>query len=143
MDFKPFDPVVKMHGGRGGRQLWNVKFFDGRGNPRNVACPSEEEARKMSQLIRVAGEFVLSPFQIVPHELPSGQREYMTLGHVNPSLFVALVNFEFGTDFHPDDARHTHVRPHERDAKAELRFGFDECLADDPHCFAATLIAQR
>ena len=95
----------------------------------------------MSQLIRVAGDFVLSPFHIVPHELPSGKFEYMTLGHVNPSLFVALVNFEFGTDFHPDDARHTHVRPHERDAKAELKFGFDECPDDDPHCFAATLIA--
>jgi hypothetical protein len=142
MDSKPYDPVVTTQGGRGKRQLWNVKFFDGSGNPRNVACPSEGEAQKMCQLIRVAGDFVLSPFQIVPHELPSGKRQYMTLGHVNKSLFVALVNFEFTTDFHPDDAQHTYVRPHERDDKAELRFGFDECHAEDAHAFAATYLTS-
>jgi len=140
MDYKPYDPVVTTEPRRGRRDVWNVKFFDGNGNPRNVACPSEHEAQKMSQLIRVAGDFVLSPFQIVPHHLPGGKRQYMTLGHVNQSLFAALVNFEHGTDFHPEDAKHTFVRPHDRDEKAALRFGFDECKATDDHAFAATLI---
>ena len=141
MDYKPYDPEVTTEIRPGRRDVWNVKFFDGNGNPRNVACPSEPEAQKMCQLIRVAGDFVLSPFQIVPHALPGGKRQYMTLGHVNQSLFAALVNFENGTDFHPEDAKHTYVRPHDRDETAALRFGFDECKATDSHAFAATLIS--
>ena len=137
MEFAPYDPVVTKEESR---ELWNVKFFDRDGRPRNVACVNEEEAHKMSKLVRTAGDLVLNPFQIMQLEMATGKKEYAALGHVDKSLFVALVNFECETQFHPEEAQHTYVRPRDASAKPGPHLSFEHCESSDARAFAATII---
>ena len=138
MQFESYEPVITKDDSR---QLWNVKFFDRDGRPRNVSCVNEEEAAKISQLVRTAGDLVLTPFQIMRVELTSGKREYATTGHVDKSLFVALVNFEYEAQFHPDDAQHTYLRESGM-SQSGAHIAFEQCKPDDARAFAATLVAQ-
>ena len=141
MEYKPYNPVVSVETGHNRKQLWNVKFLDHNGNPRNVACHSDEEAEKMCQLIRVAGDLVVEPFQICPLEVVAGHAEYMSLGHVDKSLFVALVNYEHETNFKVQEVEHGYVRPKGNQA-AGHKFGFERCGPDDQHSMAATIVVR-
>lgn len=138
MGFEPNVPVVTKDDER---QLWNVKFFDRDGKARSVLCVNEAEAEKISCLIKNAGDLVASPLQIMRLEVSSGHKEYATPGHVDKSLFVALVNYEFETKFHPDDARHSYLR--EPQAQTSGRIVFEHCQQGDARAFAATVVSAR
>ena len=139
MQFESYEPVITKDDSR---ELWNVKFFDRDGKPRSVSCVNEEEAAKISELVRTAGDLVLNPFQIMRIELSSGKREYATTGHVDKSLFVALVNFEFETKFHPDDAQHTYVRESDGSQNSGVQITFEHCKPDAARAYAATVVSQ-
>jgi hypothetical protein len=136
MGFEPNTPVVTKDDER---QLWNVKFFDRDGKPRSVLCVNEEEAEKISRLVRNAGDLIASPLQIMRLEVSTGQKEFATPGHVDKSLFVALVNYEFETKFHPDDAQHTYLR--EPEGQKSGRIVFEHCQQNDARAFAATVVS--
>ena len=138
MQFESYEPVISKDDSR---QLWNVKFFDRDGKPRSVSCVNEEEAAKISRLVRTAGDLVLNPFQIMRVELSSGKREFATTGHVDKSLFVALVNFEFDAKFHPDDAQHIYLRESGA-SQSGAHIAFEDCKPDDARAFAATVVKQ-
>lgn len=143
MEYKRYDPVVSPEIGHDGRKFWNVKFADHNGNPRNVACNTSEEAERICRLIRVAGDLVVEPFQICPLDVGAGKVGYMTLGHIDRSLFAALVNYEFETSFDAGDVEHSHVRPTDTQTSPSHRFSFERCRADDRQAMAATVAAIR